>query len=72
MGFFYVSFGFILEREHTQAGERACWGMEREIERERERERERMRERENPKQAPHSAWGLMQGSVPRPWDHDLN
>ena len=29
-------------------------------------------ERENPKQAPRSAQSSMRGSIPRPWDRDLN
>ena len=39
---------------------------------ERGRGEERERQRENPKLAPCSEQGRMQGSNPRPWDHDLS
>ena len=33
---------------------------------------ERVRERENLNQAPRSVQSLTQGSIPQPWNHDLN
>ena len=59
-------------------------GAEGERERKRERERERARallhssggrvegDRENLRQAPRSSLSPMQGSIPRPWNHDLS
>ena len=33
---------------------------------------QRERERENPRQSPHLTWKPTQGSIPRPWNHDLS
>ena len=48
------------------------WGREKGRERERAGERGRRRGRETLKQPPCSARSLMRGSIPQPWDHDLN
>ena len=59
----FIYLFLLLAREINKQGERM---------RERERETETETETENLKQVPCSAQSWVWGSIPQPWDHDLN